>query len=461
MQNVDFVLTGAVTLLAAQAALLLVRIRSCTRRVEPLLFAAFLLFLALWLLTPSGVLLRGPLLVLPVWAGGAFLLTVDRRRKLALWSGVSAGFLLALLLAGLLGYRDSVPYLAFRVFGMALLSALPVRLLFKLWSASRSGVALITLLTCCIWLVAGSVNLAWSFFRAPLVFLESLPALLLACCSGWLIFQDGYPLRAGGKGSLVAREGRDLLSRDVFARLLEKENALARQNRLIASGLLAVGAAHEFKNILAHIKATAQFGLEQRGDTKKDDCFRLLLRHSEAGQETTIALLENISRDGREDPRIIDAARDLSGFFRMVRAAFRGESIIIEADLAPGIYFRCRRGEVEQVLLNLVRNAAEVYRTRAVETRWVISIAARHQEGMAVLEVRDNAGGVSADAAHRLFTPSYSSVGSTGLGLSLSRRIILENEGSLEYEPIEGGSVFRLVFPSEDEERPAPDRTEA
>lgn len=262
---------------------------------------------------------------------------------------------------------------------------------------------------------------------------------------------------AGWRGSLVGLEARDRLTNEIFARLLEKENALARQNRLVASGLLAVGAAHEFKNMLAHVRTTAEFGLGQGDAGRKDECFRLLLQHAEAGRDTTISLLENISRDGREEPRIIDAARDLAGFFRMVRAAYRGDGILIEADLAPGIRFRCRRDEVEQVLLNLVRNAAEIYRASPPDGEWVISVAARRQEEMAVLEVKDRAGGVPADAAHRLFTTSFTRTGGTGLGLSISRSLALQNEGSLEYEPVEGGSIFRLAFPIADEELQAAD----
>jgi len=457
MQNVDFLSIAAVTLFVAQAALLLVRTGSCIRHVEPLMLAAFHFFLALWLVTPSGTLLRDLFLVLPLWAGGAFLLTAIGRRNLAWRSSVSAGFLLALLLAGLLGYRNSVPYVAFRAFGMALLCGLAMRALFRLWRASRSSLALITFLSCCIWLAAGTGSLVSGLLQAPLPFIQSIPALLVASCTGLLIFHEGYPLQAGWKGSLVGLESRDRLTHEVFARLLEKENALARQNRLVTSGLLAVGAAHEFKNVLSHVRTTAEYGLRQGDAGRKDECFRLLLQHAEAGRDATIGLLENISRDGREKPRVIDAARDLAGFFRMLRAAFRGEGILIEADLAPGVRFQCRRAEVEQVLLNLVRNAAEIYRAGPTDDKWVISVAARRQEELAVLEVKDRAGGVPADAAHRLFTPSFTRTGSTGLGLSISRSLALQNEGSLEYEPVEGGSIFRLVFPLVDEDPQAAD----
>jgi signal transduction histidine kinase len=413
------------------------------------MLAAFLFFLAIWLVTPPSAGIRDSILVLTLWAGRAFLLGAGERRKLGWWSCVSAGFLLVLVLARLLGHDGSVPYIAFRAFGMALLSGISLWDLFGYSSSSR--LAFITLLSCFIWVAVGSGNLVLATFRSALQIPESIPALFVAFCTGLLIFHEGYPLMAGWGGSLAGLGTRDRLTHEIFARLVEKENALARQNRLIASGLLAVGAAHEFKNILAHVKTTAEYGLSQGDAGRKDQSFRLLLQHAEAGRDATIGLLENISRNGTGKPQVIDAARDLPGFLRMARAAFRGDGIVIEADLAPGVCFRCRRDEVEQVLLNLLRNAAEVYREGHADGEWLISVTARRQEDMAVLEVKDRAGGVPADAVPRLFTP-YTSTGSTGLGLSLSRSLAIQNQGSLEYEPVHGGSIFRLVFPIAEEE---------
>ena len=449
MQNVDFLMIAAVTLLVTQAALLLLRTGSCIRQVEPLMFAACLSALALWLVTPSHTGFKDSILVFLLWAGRAFLLAAGERRKLGLWSSLTAGFLMALFLAWLLGYRGSVPYAAFRALGLALLSGFALRDLFG--CSRHSRLALTTLLSCSIWLAVGAGNLAAAALGSPLQIPGSIPALVVAVCTGLLIFHEGYPLMAGWGGSLVGLGASDRLAQEMLARLQEKEDALTRQNRLVASGLLAVGAAHEFKNMLSHVKTTAEFGLSQCDPGRKDESFRLLLQHAEAGRGATIGLLESISRNGPGKPQIIDAARDLPGFLRMVRAAFRGDGIVIEADLAEGVCFQCRRDEVEQVLLNLVRNAAEGYRDAGAGGQRRISVTARRQEEMAVLEVKDRAGGVRADAEDRLFTP-HKSATSTGLGLSLSRSLALQNQGSLGYEPVEGGSIFRLVFPLADEE---------
>ena len=78
---------------------------------------------------------------------------------------------------------------------------------------------------------------------------------------------------------------------------------------------------------------------------------------------------------------------------------------------------------------------------------YIVEISAASTEGHAVIEVRDNGGGVAPGAAHRLFSLSSPSDGGTGIGLYLSSSLAERNGGSLSYVPLSGGSCFRLVFP--------------
>ena len=78
----------------------------------------------------------------------------------------------------------------------------------------------------------------------------------------------------------------------------------------------------------------------------------------------------------------------------------------------------------------------------------MITIRARTEEEWAIIEVRDSAGGVEESVRHRLFTPDTSSNGSTGLGLYMARNLALANGGSLDFQPLEGGSAFRLSLPA-------------
>ena len=135
---------------------------------------------------------------------------------------------------------------------------------------------------------------------------------------------------------------------------------------------------------------------------------QLLLEHAEAGRESAVSLLERLGREGREKPRVIDAERDLASFLRLIRAGYRGEGILMPSSLLPGVRFSARKSEVEQILHNLVRNAVESLRWKGIAEQKLVEISSRRRDGQSILEVKDNAGGVTPAAARRLFAPRYS-----------------------------------------------------
>ena len=127
MQNVvALAATAAACLLTAQAALVLVRARSCVRRSVPALLALFLLATSIHLWLPRGSALEelvGPLIL---WAAGAFLIRATRRGALRAWTGAVLAFLCSLAIARALGPSDSIPREALRSFGTVVLVAAPL-----------------------------------------------------------------------------------------------------------------------------------------------------------------------------------------------------------------------------------------------------------------------------------------------------------------------------------------------
>jgi signal transduction histidine kinase len=472
MENVTAIAAFAAVILASvQSLLVLIRVPGCVRRAEPLLLAASLCLLALLPIVPAHSFPRDALLILLLWTAGSFLrgagarnAGATRRRRvpamgsLAAWSAAIAAFLFVLVLAAGLGYSSTVPFAVFRVVGIGIMGALIVATIAGLRAASRSWAALTVFLSCCLWLAVGALHESLLLLRRPSPDFSAWPLLLLLFGTGWLVLQEGYPARPGLRGGLDAGHGREGLTQSVYARLLAAENALALRERLVASATLALGAAHEFKNILSHIRATAQHGLEHSDPRAAQGSLRLILDHAMAGQDTAIGLLEKAAGAGRDEPRIIDASRDLAGFIRMARAAFRGDGVLIESDLAAGGRFRARLNEVEHILLNLLRNSADAYRRSQVIGNRTVHLGARQADNATILEVSDSAGGIPLDSVHRLFYPSFSHSENTGLGLYLSRSLALANDGSLQYEPTGEGSIFRLTLPAaegeEEGERP-------
>jgi two-component system sensor kinase FixL len=110
------------------------------------------------------------------------------------------------------------------------------------------------------------------------------------------------------------------------------------------------------------------------------------------------------------------------------------------------------RIQIQQVLINLVRNAMEAM--RGGKRRDLTVRTRRNGEGHVVIEVADTGPGITDDVAARLFEPFVSSKpNGMGIGLSISRRIVEAHGGSLTASRnAEGGATFRIELPMEAKE---------
>lgn len=107
---------------------------------------------------------------------------------------------------------------------------------------------------------------------------------------------------------------------------------------------------------------------------------------------------------------------------------------------------------IQQVLVNLARNALDAMRTQVAGRRLVIAGAAG--SGEVALEIRDSGPGVSEEVAAKMFSPFYTTkADGMGVGLGLCRSIVELHGGRLWHSPAEGGgSVFHLGLPRAPEE---------
>ena len=112
----------------------------------------------------------------------------------------------------------------------------------------------------------------------------------------------------------------------------------------------------------------------------------------------------------------------------------------------PGAaHCRCDPALVEQILLNLMKNAIE-----AMPTGGTLRLATGATSGAAWLEVSDSGPGLPAEARSRLFQPFSTTKGAegTGLGLAVSQRLAQEMGGTLELRDSVKGTTWRLTLPA-------------
>ena len=235
-------------------------------------------------------------------------------------------------------------------------------------------------------------------------------------------------------------------------KLVESRLTIERQEKLASLGVLAAGVAHEIRNPLTAIKArlfTLKKAVGERSTALRDAHVI----------EREIGRLERIVRDVLLFARPVEPKSQLISavvLLREVADLMRGQmeksNITLTIAASTDATVRGDPDQLKQVLLNLVRNAAEsigecgqiTLRLRTERT----SLSGRTLDAT-ILEVEDTGKGISPEVQKRLFDPFYTTKpAGTGLGLSIAARIVEQHGGALRYKTEFGhGTTFRIALP--------------
>ena len=254
---------------------------------------------------------------------------------------------------------------------------------------------------------------------------------------------------------------RDVTERqETEARLQELQSELMHVSRLSAMGQMAATLAHELNQPLtatANYLRACQRLLDSPQDSGAPDLARIRRAVELAGDQMMrsgqiICRLRDFVSRGETEMRPENAARlvEEASALALVGVKERGVTVRVRIDRdAPWIL--ADRVQVQQVLLNLIRNAIEAM--GAVERR-ELTISLRPEDGMVVFAVADTGPGLAPEAASRLFQPFVTTKRSgMGVGLSISRTIVEAHGGRIWPEPNPGGgTIFRFTIPAAPQE---------
>jgi C4-dicarboxylate-specific signal transduction histidine kinase len=144
---------------------------------------------------------------------------------------------------------------------------------------------------------------------------------------------------------------------------------------------------------------------------------------------------------------ISELVREVCSF---VEFEARKEGVFIEQQLSlKQLPVRVDVVQIEQVLLNLIRNALDALREIPEEKRSLVVRTSSLDDGYIQVEVEDSGPGIGEEAAGRLFEPFYTTKASgMGMGLVISKTIVEDHSGRIEAGPLAGGGThFRVLLP--------------
>jgi two-component system, LuxR family, sensor kinase FixL len=260
-------------------------------------------------------------------------------------------------------------------------------------------------------------------------------------------------MRSGGKTYFTGFI-RDLTEREESAARLEAvQGELARLARLNELGEMASTLAHELNQPLSaitnYVQGSARL-LDRGGEENAQRAREALV---ETGKQALRAgdiirhLREFVTRgDTEKQPEDIKRLVEEAGALALVGSRERGIKSIFEFHDAQGLVM-ADRVQIQQVLINLMRNAIEAMRDS--ERRELIIRTDVVEGGMMQIEVEDTGPGISDDIASQLFQPFMTTKpGGMGIGLSISKRIIESHGGQISvHRNAAGGATFSFTLP--------------
>jgi len=244
--------------------------------------------------------------------------------------------------------------------------------------------------------------------------------------------------------------------REVVARATRQR--LAAADRMAALGTLASGIAHEINNPLTYVLANLQT-LAERLPASSDSSTRELsdvVADALDGAERIRKLVKQVQMvspgQHRDTIAIFSLREAVETAIVLTENQIRHRAQLV-TDLDPDISVRGDRERIEQLIVNLLLNAAQaIPEGHASENRIRVSVREMPGQQAAVVEVEDTGAGIPVELHERIFQPFFTTktIGQgTGLGLSICRGIVTALGGQISFQSDgDSGTTFRVVLPT-------------
>lgn len=239
---------------------------------------------------------------------------------------------------------------------------------------------------------------------------------------------------------------------------------LVRAEQLASVGRISAGIAHEVGNPLAAVLGYVELLLDPRSEPALDDTQRDMLERSRTQIERIqgiVTQLLHYARPTRQQLVSLSAVAAGQGLLRLLEHDPRCEDVTltVEGDADHKVY--ADPGLLDQILRNLVVNAARATATEDDDAARAVTIFVESDVDTTHIDVQDSGPGVPDDVRDRLFEPFFTTAKAgegTGLGLPICQGLAQSMDGALllrkngAREPLPGarfpGAVFRVTLPA-------------
>jgi signal transduction histidine kinase len=256
--------------------------------------------------------------------------------------------------------------------------------------------------------------------------------------------------------------------RKAHEELSQAQSRLIQSEKMASLGNLAAGVAHEINTPVGAVSSAA--------DTSKRAIGRVIrsieesrslddLNEDQKFRDSLKFIRDNNNVITLASERIAKIVKSLRSFARLDEADFKDanihegidstltllhhitkDRIEIVKDYGDIPKISCRPSQLNQVFMNLLKNAAE-----SIKDKGTIRIKTSVEDSQVIIRITDDGMGIAEENLSKIFDPGFTTKGvrvGTGLGLSISYNIIQDHTGEIEVESEVGkGSTFSIILP--------------
>lgn len=222
---------------------------------------------------------------------------------------------------------------------------------------------------------------------------------------------------------------------------------MVEAEQMAAVGQLAATVAQEIGGPNTSIQVAIDHLLEgMAGEGKEDEekVLRQVLRQTQRIARLTRQLID-LADPGRPRLTTVDVNEIADSACELMESSFAERDIRLIPELAPeGVLASADRNHLLQVLVNLLLNARTALQSWTEDRR--VKVKTESNGDRVYLHVEDSGPGIPPEDASRIFLPFVSTTGGTGMGLFLTRQILVEQQGGIRVSPRNdmGGATFTI-----------------
>lgn len=231
------------------------------------------------------------------------------------------------------------------------------------------------------------------------------------------------------------------------------EQTAFRNDKLAMLGKIAAAIAHEIRNPLTSIRGFIQLLRPYLESVGKQEYARIILSEIDRANDIIYEFL-NSSKPSVPMKQKLSVSSLLKETILLTESEAHMKGCELQYEIFDASMFvAIDVKQIKQVLLNIVKNAMDAILEAGDRRKGLIAISARREGRFAAIRIRDNGKGMDRTTMSRLFDPFFTTKeDGTGLGLSVSYRIIRNHGGTIQVDShLNEGTEFTIYLPVAEE----------